>query len=77
MWKAPTEEVGHGFATEFGDVAIFPEQLTVWVQRPARAGVAGGGQPRRPIVMSACVGAGLTRWDAATRVIEEAANAPG
>ncbi|HEY4458875.1 MAG TPA: hypothetical protein VGN81_31470 [Pseudonocardiaceae bacterium] len=27
------------------------------------------------IVMSACIGAGLARWDAATRVIEEAADA--
>ncbi|MFL6142154.1 MAG: hypothetical protein ACJ72N_09870 [Labedaea sp.] len=28
------------------------------------------------IVMSACIGAGLTRWDAATRAIEEATDAP-
>ena len=28
------------------------------------------------IVMSACVGAGLARWDAAVRVIEEATDAP-
>lgn len=29
------------------------------------------------VVMSACVGAGLTRWDAAVRAIEEATDAPG
>lgn len=28
------------------------------------------------IVMSACIGAGLARWDAATRAIEEATDAP-
>lgn len=29
------------------------------------------------IVLSACVGAGLARWDAAVRAIEEAGDAPG
>lgn len=28
------------------------------------------------VIMSACIGAGLTRWDAAVRAIEEATDAP-
>ncbi|GLY42817.1 hypothetical protein Amsp01_088400 [Amycolatopsis sp. NBRC 101858] len=38
--------------------------------------VAGSDKAAFEVVMSACVGAGLARWDAAVRVIEEATDAP-
>ncbi|RSD11788.1 hypothetical protein [Amycolatopsis eburnea] len=37
---------------------------------------AGSDKAAFEIVMSACVGAGLARWDAAARVIAEATDAP-
>jgi hypothetical protein len=38
--------------------------------------VTGSDNAAFEIVMSACIGAGLTRWDAAARAIEEATDAP-
>jgi hypothetical protein len=37
---------------------------------------AGSDKGAFEIVMSACIGAGLARWDTAVRVIEEATDAP-
>lgn len=37
---------------------------------------AGSDKAAFELVMSACVGAGLARWDAAVHVIEEATDAP-
>ena len=37
---------------------------------------AGSDKAAFEIIMSACVGAGLARWDAAVRAIEEATDAP-
>lgn len=38
---------------------------------------AGSDKAAFEIILTACIGAGLARWDAATRVIEEAAGAAG
>lgn len=59
-------------ARQIGDASYRVTDAEVAAVRQA----AGSDKAAFEIVMSACVGAGLARWDTAARVIEEATDAP-
>lgn len=70
-----------GEAAEAGPYDSLSEQIAVAAYRVTDAQVAqlremtGSDKAAFEIVMTACVGAGLARWDAAARAIEEADDA--
>jgi hypothetical protein len=59
-------------ARQIGDASYRVTDAEVAAVREA----AGSDKAAFEIVMSACIGAGLARWDAAARVIAEATDAP-
>lgn len=68
-WEAP-----------FGELARTISEASYRVSDDQVAAVrdaVGSDKAAFEVVMSACVGAGLSRWDAATRAIEEAMDAAG
>ncbi|MEV6908700.1 hypothetical protein [Amycolatopsis sp. NPDC051071] len=69
----PVDEPYDDLARKIGEASYRVTDAEVETVRQA----AGSDKAAFEVVMSACVGAGLTRWDAATRVIEEATDAPG
>lgn len=69
----PTTEPYDALARQVGEAAHRVTDDQVSAVRAA----AGSDAAAFEIVMSACVGAGLTRWDAAVRAIEEARDATG
>jgi hypothetical protein len=69
----PADEPYDDLARQIGDASYRVTDAQVEAVRRA----AGSDKAAFEIVMSACVGAGLTRWDAAARAIEEATDAAG
>ena len=69
---APTTEPYDALARQIGEAAYLVTDAQVAAVRAA----AGDDKGAFEIVMAACIGAGLTRWDAAARAIEEAGDAP-
>jgi hypothetical protein len=68
----PTDEPYDSLARQIGAASYRVTDAEVdAVQR-----ATGGDKAAFEIVMSACVGAGLARWEAAARAIEEATDAP-
>ena len=67
----PGDEPYDSLARQIGDTSHRVTDTDVDVVRQA----TGSDKATFEIVMSACVGAGLARWDAAVRVIEEATDA--
>lgn len=68
----PVDEPYDNLARQIGAASYQVTDAEVDAVRQA----VGSDQAAFEIVMSACVGAGLTRWDAAVRAIEDATNAP-
>lgn len=68
---ASASEPYDDLARQIGEAAYRLTDAQVAAVREA----AGSDKAAFEIIMSACVGAGLARWDAAARAIEEAANA--
>jgi hypothetical protein len=67
-----TEEPYDSLARQIGEASSRVTDAEVDAVRRA----TGSDKAAFEIVMSACIGAGLTRWDAATRAIEQATDAP-
>ena len=68
----PIAEPYDELARQIGDASYRVTDAEVDAVRQA----TGSDKAAFEIVMSACVGAGLARWDTAARVIEEATDAP-
>ncbi|MFW6775418.1 hypothetical protein ACOACO_14115 [Nocardioides sp. CPCC 205120] len=68
---APVAEPYDTLARQIGEAAYRVTDAHVAAVREA----AGSDKAAFEVIMSACVGAGLVRWDAAARVIEEAIDA--
>jgi hypothetical protein len=68
----PVAEPYDDLARQIGDASYRVTDAEVDAVREA----AGSDKAAFEIVMSACIGAGLARWDAAARVIAEATDAP-
>ena len=68
----PIAEPYDDLARQIGDASYRVTDAEVGAVRQA----AGSDKAAFEIVMSACIGAGLARWDAAARVIAEATDAP-
>jgi hypothetical protein len=68
----PTDEPYDTLARQIGKASYQVTDAEVDAVRQA----IGSDKAAFEIVMSACIGAGLTRWDAAARAIEEATDAP-
>ena len=68
----PVDQPYDTLARQIGDASYRVTDAEVDAVRQA----TGGDKATFEIVMSACVGAGLARWDAAARAIEEATDAP-
>jgi hypothetical protein len=68
----PADEPYDNLARQIGETSYQVTDAEVDAVRQA----TGSDKAAFEIVMSACIGAGLTRWDAAARAIEEAADAP-
>jgi len=69
---APIAEPCDELARQIGEAAYRVTDEQVRAVREA----TGGDKAAFEVIMSACVGAGLARWDAAVRAIEEADRAP-
>ncbi len=65
---APVAAPYDDLARQIGEAAYRTTDAQVAAVRDA----AGSDKAAFEIIMSACIGAGLVRWDAAVRVIEEA-----
>lgn len=68
----PIDEPFDSLARQIGDASYRVTDAQVGAVRQA----TGSDKAAFEIVLSACAGAGLARWDAAVRVIEEATDAP-
>ena len=68
----PIAEPYDDLARQIGDASYRVTDAEVDAVRQA----TGSDKAAFEIVMSACIGAGLARWDAAARVIAEATDAP-
>lgn len=68
----PTDEPYDSLARQIGAASSRVTDAEVDAVKQA----TGSDKATFEIVMSACIGAGLTRWDAATRAIEETPDAP-
>jgi hypothetical protein len=68
----PTDGPYDTLARQIGEASYQVTDAEVEAVRQA----VGSDKAAFEIVMSACIGAGLTRWDAAARAIEEATDAP-
>ncbi|WP_328649133.1 hypothetical protein OHS58_18240 [Amycolatopsis sp. NBC_00348] len=68
----PVAEPYDELARQIGDASYRVTDAEVAAVRQA----AGSDKATFEVVMSACVGAGLARWDTAARVIAEATDAP-
>jgi len=68
----PVAEPYDELARQIGEASYHVTDAEVAAVRQA----AGSDKAAFEVVMSACVGAGLARWDTAVRVIEEATGAP-
>ncbi|ADJ47441.1 hypothetical protein AMES_5616 [Amycolatopsis mediterranei S699] len=69
---SPLAEPYDDLARQIGDASYQVTDAEVDAVRQT----AGSDKAAFEIVMSACIGAGLARWDAAARVIAEATDAP-
>lgn len=68
---APIAQPYDDLARQIGEAAYRVTDAQVTAVRDA----AGSDKGAFEVVMSACIGAGLTRWDAAVQAIEEAGDA--
>ncbi|MFJ1767363.1 hypothetical protein ACIOD2_44020 [Amycolatopsis sp. NPDC088138] len=68
----PVAEPYDELARQIGEASYRVTDAEVAAVRQA----AGSDKAAFEVVMSACIGAGLARWDTAVRVIEEATDAP-
>ncbi|MEU4519012.1 hypothetical protein AB0F52_09880 [Amycolatopsis sp. NPDC024027] len=68
----PVAEPYDDLARQIGEASYRVTDAEVDAVRQA----AGSDKAAFEVVMSACIGAGLARWDTAVRVIEEATDAP-
>jgi hypothetical protein len=68
----PVDEPYDALARQIGDASYRVTDAEVDAVRRA----TGSDKATFELVMSAAVGAGLARWDAATRAVEEATDAP-
>ncbi|UMO99975.1 hypothetical protein [Amycolatopsis sp. EV170708-02-1] len=68
----PVAEPYDDLAWQIGDASYRVTDAELAAVRRA----AGSDKAAFEIVMSACIGAGMARWDAATRILAEATDAP-
>ena len=68
----PVAEPYDDLARQIGEASYRVTDAEVAAVRQA----TGSDKAAFEVVMSACIGAGLARWDTAVRVIEEATDAP-